>query len=81
MSLSNTINASKLVDRRSYLSLRGQGYDPAWHFAKFSDLLNYGTAWGEGANAVVSRMRQRKNTKDTFARFLLKPGDWPIQKE
>ena len=63
-----------------YINLRGQGYNPAWHFAKFSDLLSYGTAWGEGADAVVTGMRQRKNTKDTFARVLLKPGDWPIKK-
>jgi hypothetical protein len=64
-----------------YRKLRNQGYNPAWHFAKFSDLLSYGTAWGEGADAVVTGMRQRKDTKDTFARILLKPGDWPIQKE
>ena len=64
-----------------YRKLRNQGYNPAWHFAKFSDLLSYGTAWGEGADAVVTRMRQPKKTKDTFAGVLLKPGDWPIQKE
>ena len=64
-----------------YRRIRNQGYNPAWHFAKFSDLLSYGTAWGEGADAVVSRMRQRINTKDTFARVLLKPGDWPIQND
>ena len=61
-----------------YRSLRNRGYNPAWHFAKFSDLLSYGTAWGEGAEAVVTGMRQRKNTRDTFARVLLRPGDWPI---
>ena len=64
-----------------YRSLRGRGYNPAWHFAKFTDLLSYGTAWGEGAETVVTGMRQRKNTKDTFARVLLKPGDWPIIEE
>ena len=64
-----------------YRDLRRRGYNPAWHFAKFSDLLSYGTAWGQGADAVVTGMRQQKNTKDTFARVLLKPGDWPIQKE
>ena len=64
-----------------YCKLRNQGYNPAWHFAKFSDLLSYGTAWGDGADAVVTRMRQRKNTKDTFARVLLKPGDWPVPKK
>ena len=64
-----------------YLNLRNQGFNPAWHFAKFSELLSYGTAWGEGADAVVTRMRERKNTRDTFARVLLKPGDWPIERE
>jgi len=64
-----------------YRDLRSRGYNPAWHFAKFSDLLSYGTAWGQGADAVVTGMRQRKDTKDTVARILLKPGDWPIQKE
>ena len=63
-----------------YRNLRNQGFNPAWHFAKFSDLLSYGTAWGEGADKVVTRMRERKNTRDTFARVLLKPGDWPIEK-
>ena len=63
-----------------YRNLRNQGFNPAWHFAKFSELLSYGTAWGEGADAVVTRMRERKNTRDTFARVLLKPGDWPIEK-
>ena len=64
-----------------YRQLRDQGYNPAWHFAKFSDLFSYGTAWGEGADAVVTRMRQRKDTRDSLARVLLKPEDWPIQKE
>ena len=64
-----------------YRHLRGQGFNPAWHLAKFSDLLSYGMAWGDGSDAVVAGMRQRKITKDTFARILLNPGDWPIQKE
>jgi hypothetical protein len=81
MSLSKAINPAELIDRKSYISLRSRGYNPAWHFAKFSDLLSYGTAWGEGAETVVTGMRQRKNTKDTFARVLLKPGDWPIPEE
>ncbi len=63
-----------------YRKLRNQGYNPAWHFARFSDLLSYGTVWGEGADAVITRMRQRIHTNDTFARVLLKKGDWPIQK-
>ncbi len=67
---------SEMLDE--YHSLRAKGHNPAWHFEKFSDLLSYGTAWGEGAEAVVTRMRDRKKTRDTFAKVLLKPGDWPI---
>ena len=63
-----------------YRSLRVQGYNPAWHLEKFFDLLSYGTAWGKGAETVVAEFRNKKNTKDTFARILLKPGDWPIPK-
>ena len=61
-----------------YRHLRKQGLNPAWHFDKFSDLLSYGSVWGQGAEKVVSRMRDRKKTEDTFARILLRPGDWPI---
>jgi hypothetical protein len=61
-----------------YRRLRSEGFNPAWHFEKFSDLLSYGTAWGQGAEAVVPGWRDKKDTKDTFARILLKPGEWPI---
>ena len=66
----------ELLDQ--YRRLRSEGFNPAWHFEKFSDLLSYGTAWGQGAEAVVPGWRDKKDTKDTFARILLKPGDWPI---
>ena len=61
-----------------YRSLRVEGYNPAWHFEKFFGLLSYGTAWGQGAEAVVPGWRDKKSTRDTFAEVLLKPGDWPI---
>ena len=64
-----------------YRRLRDQGYNPAWHFAKFSDLFSYGTVWGDGADAVVTKLREPKNTIDTFARVLLKPEDWPIRED
>jgi hypothetical protein len=67
---------SEMLDE--YRRLRRQGYNPAWHFDKFSDLLSYGSVWGKGAEKVVCRMRDRKKTEDTFARILLKQGDWPI---
>jgi hypothetical protein len=61
-----------------YRHLRNEGYNPAWNFEKFSDLLSYGAAWGTGAAGVVPKMKDRKTTRDTYARILLKPGDWPI---
>ena len=61
-----------------YRRLRKAGNNPAWHFEKFSDLLSYGTAWGAGAEDVIPKMKDRKSTRDTYARILLKPGDWPI---
>ena len=61
-----------------YRRLRDEGYNPAWHFEKFSELLSYGTAWGTGAQQVIPKMKDRKTTRDTYARILLKPGDWPI---
>jgi len=53
-------------------------YNPAWHFEKFAALLSYGTAWGRGAEGVIPKMKDRKTTRDSYARILLKPGDWPI---
>jgi hypothetical protein len=61
-----------------YRSLRDQGYNPALHFEKFADLLSYGTVWGTGAEAVIPKMKEKRATEDTYARILLKPGDWPI---
>jgi hypothetical protein len=62
-----------------YQHLRKQGFNPALHLEEFSELLSYGTAWGEGADSVVPKMREKRLTIDTYATVLLKPGDWPIQ--
>ncbi len=64
-----------------YRRLRNAGYNPAWHFEKFSKLLSYGTAWGEGAQSVTPRLRAPAKTTDTYAVVLLKPGDWPIRQK
>jgi len=61
-----------------YRRLRDDGYNPAWHFKKFAGLLSYGTAWGRGAEDVTPKMKDQKITRDSYARILLKPGDWPI---
>ena len=60
-----------------YKSLRGQGYNTAWHFDKFRTMLSYGIAWGENSEKVVPRMRQKETIMDTVSRILFKPGDRP----
>jgi hypothetical protein len=69
---------SEVLDE--YKRVRNQGYNPAWNLEKFSDLLSYGTIWGEGADKVVPKIREDRYIEETFSRFLLKSGDWPIQK-
>ena len=63
-----------------YKHLRENGYNPAWNFEKFYDLLSYGMVWGEKADQVIPKIRERKVQADTMARILLKAGDWPITK-
>ena len=63
-----------------YKHLRENGYNPAWNFEKFYDLLSYGRVWGENADQVIPKIREKKVQADTMARILLKPGDWPISK-
>jgi hypothetical protein len=62
-----------------YKRLREEGFNPALHFEKFAALLSYGSEWGKKADKVVPRMREKRPVLDTVARFLLKPGDWPIK--
>ncbi|MGD9182498.1 MAG: hypothetical protein PVF26_11890 [Desulfobacterales bacterium] len=69
---------SEVLDE--YKRFRNQGNNPAWNLEKFSDLLSYGTAWGAGADKVVPKIREDRYKIETFARVLLKSGDWPIQK-
>lgn len=60
-----------------YRQLRDEGYNPAWDFKRFFDLLSYGTVWGEGAEDVLYRMREIRETGNTVSRLLLRAGDWP----
>ena len=62
-----------------YQGLRNQGFNPAFNLKEFSNILSYGTTWGDGAESVVPNMREKRLTMDTYATVLLKPGDWPIQ--
>jgi hypothetical protein len=62
-----------------YRTLREQGYNPAWHLDAFTNFLSYGIVWGVGADTVTPRIRETRETSATYARVLLKPGDWPIE--
>jgi hypothetical protein len=63
-----------------YLRLRSRGYNPALHFDRFASLLSYGMVWGKGAEDVTPRLREKRETKDTTARILLNPEDWPVSR-
>jgi hypothetical protein len=62
-----------------YQGLRNQGFNPAFNLKEFSNILSYGTAWGDGAESVIPNVREKRLTIDTYATVLLKPGDWPLQ--
>jgi hypothetical protein len=63
-----------------YQDLRKRGFNPAFNLKEFSDFLSYGTVWGDGAENVIPKVREKRSTIDTYARLLLKPGDWPLGK-
>ena len=61
-----------------YQALRAKGFNPAFEFDRFSDLLSYGYAFGENAENVSSRIRKKVDTMGTVTRILFQAGDWPI---
>ena len=61
-----------------YHNLRAKGFNPAYEFNRFSDLLSYGYAFGENAKNVTSRIRKKGDTMETVTRVLFQPGDWPL---
>ena len=63
-----------------YRKLREQGFNPVWDFEKFYPVLSYGIVWGKDADKVSPEFREERETQCTFARVLLKPGDWPVPK-
>jgi hypothetical protein len=65
---------------QEYRELRNKGFNPAWNLDKFSNLLSYGVVWGEHADKVIPNMREKRDTINTVARILLRPGDWPVPK-
>ena len=63
---------------REYQDLRAKGFNPAYEFDQFSDLLSYGYAFGEHAGNVLPRIRKKEETMGTVTRILFRPGDWPL---
>lgn len=61
-----------------YHALRAKGYNPAFEFDRFSDLLSYGYAFGDNAENVTSKIRRKDDTMGTVTRILFRPGDWPV---
>ncbi len=61
-----------------YQALRAKGFNPAYEFERFFDLLSYGYAFGENAENVSSRIRKQEDTMETVTRILFQPGDWPL---
>lgn len=65
---------------KEYLELRGRGYNPAWEFNEFKELLSYGTAWGEGCENVIPRVRKETSPMDPVTRILFPDEGWPVEK-
>jgi hypothetical protein len=64
-----------------YKGLREKGWNPAFEFDKFRELLSYGIVWGENSEKVIPKMRGEETIMGTLERVLYKPGDWPIKEE
>ncbi len=62
----------------AYHSLREKGLNPAIDFEAFFPVLSYGIAWREECDPLTPKFREQRETRCTFERYLLKPGDWPI---
>ncbi len=63
-----------------YLELRQLGWNPAWDFDEFRELLGYGLVYGEGAMRIKPRMRKETNGMDPVTRIVFPDGGWPVQK-
>lgn len=64
-----------------YQALRERGFNPAWELDKFWDVLSYGSIWGENAEKVSPKLREKRKIEDTVSRILFNPGEWPPKKE
>ena len=61
-----------------YHDIRAKGFNPAYEFDEFSELLSYGYAFGENSEKVSSRIRRKEDTMETVTRILFQAGDWPL---
>ncbi len=61
-----------------YHAIRTRGFNPAYEFDEFFDLLSYGYAFGENSENVSSGIRKKEDTMGTVTRILFRPGDWPL---
>lgn len=61
-----------------YQAIRAKGFNPAYEFDEFSELLSYGYAFGENSENVSSRIRKKEDTMETVTRVLFQAGDWPL---
>jgi hypothetical protein len=64
-----------------YHRLRAQGFNPAYEFDRFSDLLSYGFAFGKNSENVSSRMRETGDTMGTVTRIVFHEGGWPLPRD
>ena len=64
-----------------YEALREKGYNPAWEFDRFKDLLSYGTAWRPGHEAVVPQIREEASPMDPVTRILFPDHGWPVERK
>ncbi len=61
-----------------YQAIRAKGFNPAYEFEEFSDLLSYGYAFGTNSEQVTSHIRKKEDTMETVTRILFQAGDWPL---
>ncbi len=61
-----------------YHAIRAKGFNPAYEFEEFAELLSYGYAFGINSEQVSSMIRTKEDTMETVTRILFQAGDWPL---
>ena len=60
-----------------YRALRAQGLSPMADFPRFHGVLSYGTAFAEGAEVIVGKLREDRKTGSVSDKVLLTKDGWP----